>query len=79
MLIGAIQQKENLIISKKEGRYIKGILIKQEQVKSDVTWENKLLRPSRAVRAEYGHTDADRWVGGDDGSYLWTFNADDFY
>ena len=63
MLIGAIQQRENLIISKKEGRYIKGIfLIKQEQVKSDVTWENKLLRPSRAVRAEYGHTDADRWV-----------------
>ena len=31
-------------------------------MKSDLPWENKLLRPSRAVRAEYGHTDADRWV-----------------
>ena len=36
----------------------------QEQVKSDPTWENKLPRPSRAVRAEYGHTAADSWVEG---------------
>lgn len=50
---------------KKEGRAIKGIfLITQEQVKSDPTWENKLPRPSRAVRAEYGHTAAESWVEG---------------